>query len=75
MKYQLYTDVELQVDVIKFNLKKGDVVKIIDYSDKSYVLEAFNVLGETIGVFMLSENQIKKLQKNKVFSTRDLEFV
>ncbi len=63
MKLNLYTEVELQTEVQKFGLKIGDVVKIIDYSGNDYVLEAFDVLGETIGVFILPENKIKKLEK------------
>jgi hypothetical protein len=75
MKFELYKDVELLTDVPKFGLKKGDVVKIIDYSDEHYVLEAFNVLGETIGVFILPENKICELNKNMVFHTRKFELV
>ena len=75
MKYKLYTDVVLLADVPKFNLQKGDVVKIIDYSVNLYVMEAYNVKGETIGVFTLLENQIKKLQSNEIFHTRKFDFL
>jgi hypothetical protein len=75
MKYDLYKDVELLTDIPKFGLKNGDIVKVIDYSDTHYVLEAFNVFGETIGVFILPENQICSLQKNMVFHTRKFELV
>ena len=50
----------------EFSLKPGDVVKIIDYSENNYVLEAFNVPGETIGVFILPKNRIRALHKNKI---------
>ena len=75
MKYKLYTDVVLLTDVPKFNLQKGDVVTIIDYSVNLYIMEANNVKGETIGVFTLLENQIKKLQSNEIFHTRKFDFL
>ena len=75
MKYKLYIDVELLTNIPKLGLKNGDVVKIIDYSEKNYILEAYNVIGETIGVFILPENKIKNLQHDKVFHTRKIELV
>jgi hypothetical protein len=75
MKHKLYTEVELKTDLPKYGLKAGDVVKLIDYSGENCVLEAFNVLGETLCVFVLPENFIKKLNKNKIFSARNLETI
>lgn len=75
MIHKLYSEVELLTDVSKFGLKAGDVVKVVDYAETNYVLEAFNVLGDTIGVFILPENKIKALAKNKVFNTRNIELV
>ncbi len=75
MKYKLYTDVELLKDIPKFGLISGDIVKIVDYAEMNYVIEAYNVLGETLGVFILPENQIRNLKKNTVFHSRNIEFV
>jgi hypothetical protein len=75
MKYQLYTDVVILTEIPKFGLISGDVVKIIDCLNDMYILEAFNVKGETIGVFSLPEEKIESLQQNEVFHTRKLEFV
>ncbi len=75
MKYQLYTDVIILTEIPKFGLISGDVVKIIDCLNDMYILEAFNVKGETIGVFSLPEEKIESLQQNEVFHTRKLEFV
>ncbi len=74
MKYQ-YTDVIILTEIPKFGLISGDVVKIIDCLNDMYILEAFNVKGETIGVFSLPEEKIESLLQNEVFHTRKLEFV
>ena len=74
MKYQLYTDVVILTNIPKFALQKGDVVKIIDFVDGFYMLEAYDVFGKTIGVFSLTEDKIKNFQKNEVFHARELEF-
>jgi len=75
MKHELYAEVELLTDVPKFGLERGDIAKIIDTAGEAYVLEAFNVFGDTLGVFILPDNQIRPLNKNMVFKSRDLKLV
>lgn len=76
MKYKLYTEVALAVDKPADNLKKGDVVTIVDFhpgsKDEGYSIEIFNAIGETIGVSVVKESEIVPLMRDEIFNVRSL---
>jgi hypothetical protein len=66
MKYSLYNRVVLNEDLPSSNLYIGDVVTIVDYLEKNsqtnepgYIVEIFDVLGNTIDVAVVQESQIE----------------
>ncbi|MGD0653195.1 MAG: DUF4926 domain-containing protein [Thermoguttaceae bacterium] len=77
MKYKLFEEVVLLVDVTEKGLRKGDVATIVEHHPMSggeagYSLEVFNVIGDTIAVITLPESAIAPLTENEVFSARPL---
>ena len=77
MKYKLYEEVILLEDVIQKGLQKDDVATIVEHhpvpgGEDGYLLEVFNVLGNTIAVITLPESAIAPLKENEVFSVRPL---
>ena len=78
MKYELYTDVALTVDIPDHHLKRGDIAKIVDYlpagdnPEPGLALEVFNALGETIDVIMVAESEVELLQHDEVRHIRHL---
>lgn len=77
MKYKLFEEIVLNIDIPEKNLKKGDVAAIVEYhpvskGENGYSLEIFNTLGDTIAVTTVPESSIKPLTANEVFSTRQL---
>ena len=78
MKIPLYTQVALKCNLRKYCLQQGDIATVVDYLEgdenlpNAYVLEAFNALGETIGVFTLPHNKVTSLSENEVLHVRQL---
>jgi len=55
MRFELYTDAALACDLPDLQLRRGDLVKLVDHhvaSDggEGYSIEVFNAVGETIAV-------------------------
>ncbi len=67
MKYELYKEVPLAVDIPEHRLQKGDIAKVVEFlpapdkSEPGYALEIFNTLGETIDVLVVGESEIELL--------------
>ena len=78
MKFELFKEVALAVDVPDHRLKKGDIATVVDHlpagnnPEPGYALEVFNVLGESIDVIMVAESQIEPLSKDEVANVRHL---
>ena len=78
MKYELYKEVMLFIDIPQKRLEKGDVATVVDYHpsqnpEDGYTLEVFNALGDSIAVITVPESSIAPLKENEVFSVRSLE--
>ncbi len=79
MKLDLYQRVALRDDLPEHHLKRGDVATLVDYvphpggGEDGYVLEVFNVLGESIAVIAVPISAVAPLQANEVFSIRVLD--
>ena len=77
MRFELYTDAALARDIPEHQLRRGDVVKVVDYHQPSsgesgYSIEVFNAIGETIVVTAVPESALEPLHKGEVLSVRAL---
>ena len=77
MKYKLYQEVMLLVDISESKLVKGDLATIVEHyprrnGEDGYSLEVFNVLGDSIAVVTVPESNLAPLQKDEVFNVRSL---
>lgn len=76
MKFELYKDVALAVDIPEHRLKKGDIARVVEYlpapdnSEPGYALEVFNALGETIDVLTVGEREIESLRADELWHAR-----
>jgi hypothetical protein len=78
MKYELFKEMVLLIDIPEKGLRKGDIATIVDHhpskrSHDGYSLEVFNALGDTISVITVSEIDIEPLKENEILSVRPLE--
>jgi hypothetical protein len=79
MNLELYTEVALNQDIAKYNLKTGDIATLVDFvehlqgGEKGCVLEIFNAVGESIGVVTIPRSAIKPLESNEILTTRSLK--
>jgi hypothetical protein len=78
MKYELYKDVALAVDIPEHRLMKGDIATVVEYlpapdnAEPGYALEVFNTVGETIDVVAVGESEIEPLRSNEVWHAREI---
>ena len=64
MKFELYKDVVLAVDLPECRLKRGDVVKLVEHhlapgGQEGYSAEVLNALGDTLAVIAVPGGWIK----------------
>lgn len=73
---ELYQQVALCQDLSQHGLRKGDVATLVDYmphpagKETGYVLEIFNVLGESIAVVAVPASTVEPLRSNEIFTVR-----
>lgn len=77
MAFELYTDAALARDIPEHQLRRGDVVKIIDFhassnGESGYSIEVFNALGDTLAVTAVPESALESLRNDEVLSVRKL---
>lgn len=75
MRFDLYTDAALARDIPEHRLRRGDVVKVVDYhrspnGENGYSIEVFNALGDTVAVTAVPESALESLRKDEVLSVR-----
>jgi hypothetical protein len=76
MKFELFKRAALTRDVPKHRLKRGDVVRVIDYLDKpepGYALEVFDALGNTVAVFAVPEYYLEPIVEGELLQVRHVE--
>lgn len=75
---ELYQRVCLAHEIPEYNLKQGDIATLIDTvphpegGEKGYVLEIFNVLGDSINIIIVPQSAVIPLQSNQIYSARVL---
>lgn len=77
MKYQLFQEVVLAINIPEKGLQRGDVATVVEYhhvqsGEDGYSLEIFNALGETIAVVTVRESAITSLSADEILSVRPL---
>lgn len=77
MKFELYTDVALARDVSEHRLKRGDIVKLVDYhvapdGTEGYSVEVLNAVGGTLAVIAVPVSALEALRQDEVLSARSL---
>jgi hypothetical protein len=76
MKYELYKEVALAVDVPEHHFKKGDIATVVDYltaqdnGEPGLALEFFNTLGDTMEVLFLPESSVEPLAADEIWHAR-----
>lgn len=76
MKFELFTRAALARDIPTHHLKRGDVVRVIDYLDDpepGYALEVFDALGNTIAVFAVPEYYLEPFVQGELLHVRHVE--
>ena len=78
MKPVLYEEVSLTRDILKENLREGDIAVLVDYvpapasGEEGAVLEVFNAIGESIAVVTVPVSAIASLRADQVPAVRSL---
>lgn len=78
MEFELFTQAALAEDLTEFQLRKGDLVTIVDHlpanaqHEEGYVVEVFDVLGKTLYVISLHPAQLQALKPNAIPAMREL---
>lgn len=78
MKYELYKEVALAVDIPEHHFKKGDIATVVDYltaqdnGEPGLALEFFNTLGDTVEVLFVSESSVESLAADEIWHARHL---
>jgi hypothetical protein len=75
MKFELYKDVVLALDLPEHRLKRGDIVKLVEHhlapdGKEGYSAEVFNVLGDTLAVISVPESALEPLREDEVLCAR-----
>jgi hypothetical protein len=79
MTYELYSQIALAEDIPEHGLKRGDVARVVETippehaEPRSYVLEVFNALGESMNVIIVAAKQIEPLRNDEYFTVRHMQ--
>ena len=77
MKFELYTDVALKLDVPEHRLRRGDIVKLVDHhvapdGTKDIPSKSSTPLGDTIAVTSVPVSALEALRQDEVLCARTL---
>ncbi len=77
MRFKLYQDAALAVDLPEHRLKRGDLVKLVEHhlapdGTGGYSAEVFNALGDTLAVMTIPESALEPLREDEVLCARTL---
>jgi hypothetical protein len=77
MKFELLSRAALATDIPEYQLKAGDLVTIVEclpanqFHGHGYVVEVFDVLGNTLHVIALDEAQLQELKPKAIPPMRE----
>ncbi|MGP1385826.1 MAG: DUF4926 domain-containing protein [Thainema sp.] len=75
---ELYQEVALARDLPEYDLKAGDIAKLVDFVDhpaggeEGCVLEVFNAVGESLAVIAVPMSAIEALRSDEILTVRSL---
>ena len=77
MRFELYQDAALALDLPEHRLKRGDVVKLVEHhlapdGTDGYSAEVFNALGDALAVIAIPESALEPLRENEILCARTL---
>ena len=77
MKFELYKDMVLARDLPEHRLKRGGIVKPVEYhfaldGTEGYSAEVFNALGDTLTVITVPDSALELLREYEVLCARVL---
>lgn len=77
MKFELFKDVALTCDLPEHRLRRGNIVKLVDYhidpdGKEGYSIEVFNPVGDTITVTAVPTSALEALREDEVLCARAL---
>jgi hypothetical protein len=82
MKFELYTEIVFNQDIIEYSIKKGDIGTLVEYYpsngmyfDDGYSVEIFDAYGDTLKVVTVGESIISLIKPRSVLSVREFEYV
>jgi len=76
MKLELFKRAVIKENIPKYKLKKGDLVVPVEFfparktRKAGYAVELFNLFGESVGVYDLTESQLEPIPVHAVPSIR-----
>jgi len=79
VKYELFTKVALQTDILEHKLRSGDIATVVEAhpggagQEPGYSLAVFNAVGVTLAVVKVGESQIERLNNKEVLHVRRIE--
>ena len=78
MTFDLCKEAVLTHDLPEHNLRRGDVVVIVDHhvardGTEGYSIEVFNATGDTIAVASVPEDHLEPLRSDEVLCARVLQ--
>jgi len=78
MTFNLYAEAVLTHDLPDHNLRRGDVVVIVDHheapdGEDGYSIEVFNATGDTIAVATVPESYLESVRSDDVLCARVLQ--
>jgi hypothetical protein len=76
--HELYSEAVLTQDLPDYNLRRGDVVVIVDHhvapdKEDGYSIEVFNATGDTIAVTTVPAASLEPLRSDEVLCARVLQ--
>ena len=75
MNLELYTDAAVATDLPASNLRRGDIVKLVDEltaldGSRGYAVEVLNALGDTIDVREVPASAFEPLREDDLLCVR-----
>lgn len=78
MPFELFSQAALAEDLPDYTLQKGDLVTVVEHLPangqhaEGYVVEVFDVLGNTLHVLSVHANQLQALKPNAIPFMREV---
>ena len=77
MTFKLYTEYALALDLPKYRLRRGDLVRLVEYhispkGEEGYSAEVLGAKGQTLAVIAVAAASLEALRDDEVLSVRTM---